>query len=142
MATITEIRDALADQVETLDAVRATKEWGEPINVSGTASVAVVEYDGTVYDSAMGGQGDALTYKITLLVGKVGDRSARGKLDVACDPTSGNTTSMRQAVNGRLGGLVAFATVLSNTGYREYPIGPGDEAPRYLGAEFTVQVAT
>jgi hypothetical protein len=91
-----------------------------------------------VYDSALSGQGDALTYTITVLASKLSDRAGRVKLDALCDPTTGSTTSVRTAVNGNLGGTVAFAVVRTCSGYREYEI----ESQAYLGVELTVQVAT
>lgn len=137
MTTIAAIRDAVATRVETLPGVRSTQEWGGPFNVSGSAAVAVVEYAGVVYDSAMGGQGDALNFKVTLLVPK--DRTGQGRLDEFADPTHNSTTSVRTAVNGTLGDIVAFATVTGGSGYNDYTI---SDSETYLGTEFTVQVAT
>lgn len=142
MTTIPEIRDALAARLDALDGVRAAQEWGAPINVSGSAMVAVVEYDGAVYDSVMDGDGDLLTFKITVLASKVSDRAGRAKLDAACDPFPTSATSVRAGVTGTLGGEVAYAVVTAGTGYREYTVGVGEGAAQYLGAEFTVSVAT
>lgn len=138
MATITQIRTGIETQLVTLDALRVAQEWGDPINVSGNASVAVVEYAGATYDDAFSGQGDALLFGIILLVSKSSDRTGRDKLDAFCDPSPGSTTSIRTAVNGTLGGLVAAATVASSGPYQEYT--PGEEA--YLGTEFVVRVMT
>jgi hypothetical protein len=138
MATITAIRDALATRLETIEGVRATQEWAGRINVSGSASVAVIEYAGTVNDSVFANAGDAVAFTIALLASKVSDRAGRDKLDAFCDPSPNSTDSVRGAVNGSLAGLVAFAVVASNTGYREYTV----EDQAYLGVEFTVQVAT
>lgn len=140
MATIAAMRDGLQTRLETLSGVRATQEWAGPMNVSGSASVAVIEKAATEYDTVMNGQGDAVNFRVTMLVSKVSDRTGRDKLDAFCDPTSGSTTSVRTAVNGTLGSIVAFATVVSDSEYREYSV-PGD-TEAYLGCEFMVQVAT
>jgi hypothetical protein len=138
LATITQIRAGIETRLVTLEALRVAQEWGEPINVSGNASAAVVEYAGATYDDAFAGQGDALLFGIILLVSKSSDRTGRDKLDAFCDPTPNSVTSIRTAVNGTLGGLVAAATVASSGPYQEYS--PG-ETP-YLGTEFVVRVMT
>lgn len=140
MATIAQIRDGIGTQLLTLDGMRVAQEWGDPINVSGNASVAVVEYAGATYDDAFSGQGDALLFGIVVLVSKSGDRSGRDKLDAFCDPSPGSTTSIRNAVNGNLGGIVPAAVVASSSPYQEYT--PGVETEAYLGSEFVVRVMT
>lgn len=138
MATIDEIRIGIEAQLLTLDTLRVAQEWGDPINVSGNASVAVVEYAGATYDDAFSGQGDALLFGIIALASKASDRAGRRKLDLLCDPEPTSTTSIRHAVNGNLNGIVASAVVTTSSGYQEYS--PGEEA--YLGVEFVVRVMT
>lgn len=137
MATIDAIRTAIGVRLLTLAEVRVEQEWGGPFNVSGNAAVAIVEYAGTVYDSVMGGQGDAVMFKVTMLVPQ--DRVGRARLDAFCDPTRGSATSVREAVNGTLAGLVAFATVTTASEYQKYEI---SELQTYTGCEFLVSVAT
>lgn len=137
MATIEEIREALAARVTQLDGWRAAQEWGEKINVSGSAGCGVIQYDGAQYNAAMDGQAHNLLFKVTFVAGKASDRAARKKLDALCDPTEGSATSPRTVLDGRLGDVVAFATVTASTGFREY--GP-DEDPS-LGIEFLLEVA-
>lgn len=142
MSTIPQIRTAIgAALTETLPYLAVAQEWGDKINVSGNRSVAVVEKGPTTYDSVMDGQGDTLSFTITVLVSKASDRTGRDKLDAFCDPDPASETSIRNAVNGRLGDLVAMATVASDSEYREYEVPPGSEL-KYLGCEFVVQVET
>lgn len=140
MATIPQIRDGIGARLLALDGMRVAQEWGDPINVSGNASVAVVEYAGATYDDAFAGQGDALLFGIIVLVSKSSDRSGRDKLDGFCDPSPTSTTSIRNAVNGTLDGIVPAATVASSSPYQEYT--PGVETEAYLGSEFVVRVMT
>lgn len=137
MTTIPAIRDALAARVETLTAVRTTQEWGGPFNVSDSAAVAVIQKGQTTYDTAFSNQGDAPTFTVTMLVPK--GRKGQARLDEFCDLTPGSTTSVRTAVNGTLGGVVADARVVADSDYRDYPI---SESESYLGCEFTVAVMT
>lgn len=138
MATIAAIRDALATRLETLDGVRAAQEWAGPINVSGAASVAIVEYAGTDYLTTLRQASCAVNFKVTMLVSKVSDRAGRDKLDAFADPSPESTTSIPSAVNGPLGGVVAYATVVESSEYREYMV----DEQAYLGSEFIIAVGT
>lgn len=135
---LSQIRTAVADALETLDGVRAAEEWGDTINVSGNASAAIVQKGPSTYDSVMGDQGDGTTITIVMVAGRASERVARVKLDAFCDLDPDSTTSVRNAVNGTLGGLVAWCTVQSDSEYREYEINEG----QYLGCEFTVGIGT
>lgn len=142
MATLEEIAAGLIARLVTLTtdqyAVRGATEWGDPLNVSGNAGVAVVEYDGTT-DAATDGDARDVMFKVTMLSSKSDDRSARQRLYAYCD-SADTSTSVRSVVDGDdLGGLVDFAVVNSNTGLQEYRPG-GDEAEAYLGVEFSVAV--
>ena len=138
MTTISQIRAGIETRLQTLDTIRVTQEFIGPLPVSGNASVAVVEYAGATYDTAFGGQGDALNFGIVVLASKLSDRAGVAKLDDLCDPTSGSVTSVRTAVNGKLGGIVTDAAVRTSSGYQEYAV----DEQKYLGVEFVVEVQT
>lgn len=138
MATISQIRDAIGTRLLTLDQMRVQDEFGEDPPVSANACVAVVQYAGATYDSVFGGQGDALLFGVIVLVSRGSDRIAIDTLDALSDPSPGSTTSVRNAVNGSLGGVVAAATVATGSDYKDYPIGEQS----YVGVEFVVQVMT
>lgn len=138
MATLAEIRSAVATALETLEGVRAAEEWGDTINVSGNAVAAIVQKGPSTYDSVMSDQGDGTTVTITCVAGRASERAARVKLDALCDLDPDSTTSVRNAVNGTLGSLVAWCTVQSDSEYREYEINDG----QYLGVEFVVGIGT
>ena len=120
--------------------IRVQQEFGESPNVSGSALVAVVEYDGTIYDSAYGGQAAELNYKLVIIGGSGSERATRKKLLALCDPTQNSTTSIATAVTGNLGGLVSFCRVAANTGLQDLTIGAGEAAQTYPGIEFTLAV--
>lgn len=144
MTTIDTIADALIARIHTLGtddyAVRAVTEWSGPIQASGNAAAAVVEYDGN-NEVTMGDASD-IRFKVTMLVPKVSDRTGRSRLYTFAG-TADTSGSVRSAVNGTLGGTVAFSTVTGDGGLREYAIGGGDEAAaNYIGIEFAVLVGT
>lgn len=138
--TIPALRAELRVRLLTLPAVEVAKEWGDKINVSGSRSVAVIEKGTTEYDAAQRGQANWVGFTVHLLVSKDSDRTAIDKLDAFCDPTPSSTTSVRAAVNGPFAD--GYFKVVSDSEYREYPVGEGEAAPRYLGVAFTVQVLT
>lgn len=138
MATISAIRAGIEARLRTIPQVRVQEEFGEAPPVSANASVAIVTYAGATYDSAFSGQGDALLFGVIVLVSKAVDRVAIDKLDAFCDPSPNSTTSIRAAVNGRLGGVVSDARVATGSELKEYPIGEAS----YVGVEFVVQVMT
>lgn len=139
MPTLEEIGNAIGVRVRTLEGIRVQQEFGDFPNVSGNALAAVVEYDGTNYDSAYGGQAAEVNYKLVVL-GSGSERAARTKLLALCDPTQGSATSIATAVTGNLAGLVTFCRVVSNTGLQDLTIGAGEAAQTYPGIEFTLAV--
>jgi hypothetical protein len=135
--TLEDIGLAIGTAAETLEGMRSQQEWGDTPNVSGSARVAVVEYDGTTYDSAFDGQASEVMFKVTVLAAGA-ERAARGKLLALCDP--GSATAFAAAVTGNLGGLVSFCRVVSNTGLRDIRIGIGEESASFPGIEFVLAV--
>lgn len=136
MAGLAAIRDAITAALD-VSPIRPVQELDSSINVSGSAVVAAVEYAGADYLTMFGTQGDSLAFTVTCLAGRVSERAAREKLDALVDPDPA-ASSVRNLLNGNLGGLVAWCTVPSATEYRVYPVGTGE----YLGVEFTVTVGT
>jgi hypothetical protein len=138
--TLEEIGDAIGVQVQTLAGIRVQQEFGDVPNVSGNALVAVVEYDGTTYDSAYEGQAAEVNYKLVVLGAAGSERATRKKLLDLCDPTRGSATSIASAVTGNLGGVVTFCRVASNSGLQDLTIGSGEGAQTYPGIEFVLVV--
>jgi hypothetical protein len=140
VADLEAIGEAIGGQLETLDGVRVQQEFGTAPNVSGTALVAVVEYDGSTYDATFGGVADA-NYKIVVLGGQGSERATRKRLLALCDPTPGSATSIASLLGGTsLGGVVASCRLVSNTGLQDFNLAGGEAAPTYPGVEFVVAV--
>lgn len=120
--------------------IRVQQEFGTMPNVSGDVLVAVVEYDGTTYDAAYGGQSAEVNYKVTVLGAQGSERSTRKRLLALCDPTPGSTTALATGVTGDLDGTVAFCRVATNSGLRDFNFSGGEGAPTHLGIEFVLAV--
>lgn len=141
MADLEEIGDALATVIGTLAGIRVQEEFGTAPNVSGNALVAVVEYDGTVYDQAFNGAATDVMYKVSVIGGQGSERASRKKLLALADPTPGSASSLAVAVNGSsLGNVVSGCRVVSNTGLMDFNLSGGEAAPTYPGIEFTLAV--
>jgi hypothetical protein len=136
MTTVDACADALKTRVETIAGTRGQFEY-PTAPITGAAAAAVIEFAGVDYDAVMDGQGDDLTFTVTVLVPKTSDRTAKERLYAYVDPTRGSTTSIRSAVNGTLGAVVAFATVTNASDVQAYTV----DATEFLGVQFTVSVA-
>lgn len=151
MPDLEDIGDAIGARIQTIAGIppglteatnlRVQQEFGDSPNVSGSALVAVVEYDGTTYDAAFNGDAAEVNYKITVLGGQGSERATRKRLLALADPTPRSATSIAAAVNGSsLGNVVSSCRVVSNSGLRDYNLAGGEAAPTYPGIEFTVAV--
>lgn len=139
MADLEAIGAAIGAAVETLGDIRAQQEFGTAPNVSGSALVAVVEYDGTTYDIAFDGAASDVNYRITVLGGQGSERATRKRLLALCDPTPGSATAVASVLGGtNLGGVVSSCRLVSNSGLRDYNLVA--DGPTYPGIEFTVAV--
>jgi hypothetical protein len=139
MATLEAIGDAIAAAVATLN-IRPEQDTDQTPNVTGSTLAALVEYDGSTWDATFRGGSSDLGYKVTVVGSRSSDRATRQKLFALVDPTPAATGTMRSAVNGTLGGLVADCVLKTNSGIREYTIGSGDGSPNYIGIEFVLEV--
>lgn len=151
MPDLEDIGDAIGTRIQAIAGIppglteatniRVQQEFGDSPNVSGSALVAVVEYDGTNYDAAFGGTATDVMYKVTVLGGQGSERATRKRLLALCDPTPGSATSIAAAINGSsLGGVVSACRVASNSGLRDYNLAGGEGAPTYPGIEFVLAV--
>lgn len=96
-----------------------------PDNVSPPAAVVALP-ELLTYDHTHGRGTDRATFKVTVLVGKVSDRSARDKLAAYLDGTGAATVSVKAALDAIAGGRVTQAEIAVYT----FPSGV------FLGADF------
>lgn len=140
--SIQDVREALENALTAISGLRAQQEWETAPNVTGSAAVAVITFDGATYDTVMGGlpaaggHGDDLTFNVVVCVPKT--RAGRERLDAFVDPDPDSTTSLRNSLSPTLGGEVAIAEVRSASSYREY----GPETQPMLGCEFVIGIST
>ncbi|HEY9472993.1 MAG TPA: hypothetical protein VIS06_03970 [Mycobacteriales bacterium] len=133
---ISAVADAIVTRLKTITALqyRASafgKDYTDP-----PWAVVVPAPDAFLREVTLGGTAFDATYVIKLIIGAATDRSSQDQLSDYID-TSGSK-SIKTAVDGTLGGTVAWATVtnVSNVGDVEWG------GMSFNGAEFTVEVGT
>lgn len=132
MASITAIRSGLATNLGTITGLRTGATIPDNVN----PPFAIVAPSGVDYHRAFNNALSTYNFTVTLVVGRVSERTSQNSLDAYCSPTG--TSSIRVAVESdkTLGG-VAFDTIV--TGMRNYgSVTIGDNT--YLAAEFDIAV--
>ena len=132
MASITSIRSGLATRLATITGLRSGPTIPDNVN----PPFAIIAPSSVDYHRAFNNALSTYNFTVTLVVGRVSERTAQNSLDVYCSPT-GNS-SIRVAIEGdrTLGGVV-FDTI--GTGMRNYgSVTIGDNT--YLAAEFDIAV--
>jgi hypothetical protein len=132
VASITAIRSGLATNLGTITGLRTGATIPDNVN----PPYAIVAPNGVDYHRAFNNALSTYNFTVTLVVGRVSERTSQNSLDAYCSPTG--TSSIRVAVESdkTLGG-VAFDTIV--TGMRNY--GSVTIAENvYLAAEFDIAV--
>ena len=132
MATIGQIRTGLSNRLATITGLRSGPTIPDNVN----PPYAIVAPSSVDYHQAFNNALSTYNFTVTLVVGRVSERTAQNSLDVYCSPTG--TGSIRVAIEGdkTLGGVV-FDTIV--TGMRNYgSVTIGDN--NYLAAEFDIAV--
>lgn len=125
------IRDAIKTQLQTIPGLRAYDTLSLVVNAP--AAVVIWGDPAIEYDESFSG-GDKLRFVIVAIVALVSDRTAQDSLDGYLD--NSGATSIKSAVEGTLGGLVADCNVTTATKPGVYPVG----GVNYLGVRFNVEV--
>ena len=132
MATISDIRTAIATNLATIPGLRTSSFVPDTPN----PPIAVVEPTSIQYDTAMHRGLDTLSFTVTLIVGRQSDRTAQASLDAYCG--SSGKYSVKTAVESdrTLGGNANDCRVTGLSSYGAVTIGD----TIYLAAEFSVTV--
>ncbi len=137
MATLTEIRNALAAQIDALvpglrTAATVPGTVNPPVAVITPNPAALINYL-----EVMGSGLATWTMRVYIIVGTVSDRSAQAKLDGFLSPTG--EASIPAAVNAdpTLGGVVEYAVCTTAQRYGEIVYA----GVSYLGCEILVDVS-
>ena len=132
-AQFSAVRDALKVRLQTIPGLTAYDTV--PGKINPPAAVVIPGETVITYDAAFDRQADNLSFVIRVLVSASVDYAGQDDLDAFLNGTG--PSSIKQAIDGDLGGLVDDASVTQARDYRDYDVG----GVKYLGVEFVVEVA-
>jgi len=132
VASITAIRSGLATNLATITGLRSGATIPDNVN----PPYAIIAPSSVDYHRAFNNALSTYNYTITLVVGRVSERTAQNNLDAYCSPTGSSSIRVAIESDKTLGG-VAFDTIV--TGMRNYgSVTIGENT--YLAAEFDIAV--
>ena len=132
MASITAIRSGLATNLATITGLRSGPTIPDNVN----PPYAIIAPSSVDYHRAFNNALSTYNFTITLVVGRVSERTAQNNLDAYCSPTGSSSIRVAIESDKTLGGIV-FDTIV--TGMRNYgSVTIGENT--YLAAEFDIAV--
>jgi hypothetical protein len=132
MASITEMRDGLATALGAIRGLRTTTETPETVS----PPIAIINVTNVMFDKTFGRGLDEYNFLITLVVGRVGERSAQRLLDSYVSSTGASSVKLAVELDKTLGGICDTLRVTDMRNYGSIVIGE----ITYLAAEFNVVV--
>jgi len=132
VASITAIRSGLATNLGTITGLRSGPTIPDNVN----PPYAIIAPSSVDYHRAFNNALSTYNFTITLVVGRVSERTAQNNLDAYCSPTGSSSIRVAIESDKTLGGVV-FDTIV--TGMRNYgSVTIGENT--YLAAEFDIAV--
>jgi hypothetical protein len=132
VASITAIRSGLATNLATITGLRSGATIPDNVN----PPYAIISPNGVQYHRAFNNALSTYNFTVTVVVGRVSERTSQNSLDAYCSPTGSSSIRVAVESDKTLGG-VAFDTIV--TGMRNYgSVTIGDNT--YLAAEFDIAV--
>jgi hypothetical protein len=130
MALISELRTGLAANLATISGLRTTATI--PDNPS--PPIAVILPQGVEYDNTFGRGMNTYTFAVTVIVGRVSERSGQNALDAYVSSTGSASIKLAIESDKTLNGKAFDLRVTDSRNYGEITVGE----VTYLSAEFTV----
>lgn len=132
MATISQIRSGLSTRLATITGLRSGPTIPDNVN----PPYAIVAPSSVDYHRAFNNALSTFNFTVTLVVGRVSERTAQNSLDAYCSPSGASSIRVAIEADKTLGGVV-FDTIV--TGMRNYgSVTIGENT--YLAAEFDIAV--
>lgn len=132
MASITAIRSGLATNLATITGLRSGATIPDNVN----PPYAIIAPSSVDYHRAFNNALSTYNYTITLVVGRVSERTAQNNLDAYCSPTGSSSIRVAIESDKTLGGIVYDTIVTGMRNYGSVTIGENT----YLAAEFDIAV--
>jgi hypothetical protein len=132
MASITDLRAGLATRIGTISGLRTTTETPDTVS----PPIAIINVANVNYDRAFQRGLDEYNFVVTVIVGRVGERSAQRLLDSYVSPVAPSSVKLAIELDRTLGGKCDSLRVTDMRNYGSLVIGE----ITYLAAEFNVVV--
>ena len=133
MASITDLRNGIANNLTGIDGLRTSSTVPDSIN----PPIAVVMPSRITYDTAFARTGgDEYEFIVMVIVGRVDERNAQNRLDAYCSGSGANSVKTAIESDKTLGGKAFSLRVTSLRQYNQVTVGD----IIYLSGEFVVQV--
>jgi hypothetical protein len=130
MALISELRTGLANNLATISGLRTTPTIPDNPN----PPIAVILPQGVEYDNTFGRGMNTYTFAVTVIVGRVSERSGQNALDAYVSSTGSASIKLAIESDKTLNGKAFDLRVTDSRNYGELTVGE----VTYLSAEFTV----
>jgi hypothetical protein len=130
MALISELRTGLATNLATITGLRTTATIPDNPN----PPIAIILPQGVEYDNTFGRGMNTYTFAVTVIVGRVSERSGQNALDAYVSSTGSSSIKLAIESDKTLNGKAFDLRVTDSRNYGELTVGE----VTYLSAEFTV----
>lgn len=130
MALISELRTGLATNLATITGLRTAATVPDNPN----PPIAIILPQGVEYDNTFGRGMNTYTFAVTVIVGRVSERSGQNALDAYVSSTGSSSIKLAIESDKTLNGKAFDLRVTDSRNYGELTVGE----VTYLSAEFTV----
>jgi hypothetical protein len=130
MALVSELRTGIANNLATITGLRTTPTIPDNPN----PPIAVILPQGVEYDNTFGRGMNTYTFAVTVIVGRVSERSGQNALDAYVSSTGSSSIKLAIESDKTLNGKAFDLRVTDSRNYGELTVGE----VTYLSAEFTV----
>lgn len=130
MALISELRTGLAANLATINGLRTAATVPDNPN----PPIAIILPQGVEYDNTFGRGMNTYTFAVTVIVGRVSERSGQNALDAYVSSTGSSSIKLAIESDKTLNGKAFDLRVTDSRNYGELTVGE----VTYLSAEFTV----
>jgi len=130
MALISELRTGIKNNLATISGLRTSSTIPDNPN----PPIAIILPQGVEYDNSFGRGMNTYTFAVTVILGRVSERTAQNSLDAYVSSTGSSSIKLAIESDKTLGGKAFDLRVTDSRNYGEISIGE----VTYLSAEFNI----
>lgn len=130
MATVTDLRNGIATNIQTIPGVRTAATMPDNVN----PPIAIIYPESISYDDTFQRGMQTYQFAVVMVVGRVSERSAQNSLDAIVASTGEYSMKLAIESDKTLGGKAYDVRVTNMRAYSSFAVGDVN----YLAAEFVV----